>query len=317
MVASHSIGEPQVRSASQSPRETQRKAASQVVGETHVESASQVANETHIGGASQKAHETHKTSASLDYEEEKRRRGEAWKRRQREFFQRLKHPRLRILVEGYYDMQKLRISLENRLRIYSRFDLLTPAQVGRLQGVVSEIRRQEKVYERMVADEVKDIPIYTAWLKKIKGVGPMMAAGLIAWVDDPGRFANVSKLWAYAVGKPGERRSRGAKIGYHPRLKTHCWKIATQMLKAKGEYAELYYRFKQTYSQREDLKQIKKGSFKLHVHYMAVRKMVKIFLEHFWRRWRELEGLPVTKPYVIEKLGHTSYVEPPELGGNQ
>lgn len=107
-----------------------------------------------------------------------------------------------------------------------------------------------KVYEQLIADEVKDVPIYANWLKDVKGVGPMMAGGLITRIDDPARFATVSKLWAYAVGKPGERRRRGGRTSYNPRLKTHCWKIATQLLKARGRYADLYYQFKDVYSRR-------------------------------------------------------------------
>jgi len=250
-----------------------------------------------------------------DFEADKERRGKAWEKRQREYFKRLKHPRLRILVEGYYDMQKLRLSLENRLRIYERFGLLTPPQAATLQGVTLDIKAQEKTYEQLVADEVGNIPIYTSWLKDIKGVGPIMAAGLIAWVDDPARFDTVSRLWAYAVGKPGERRRRGVKVGYNPTLKTHCWKIAGQMIRVRnGRYRDLYLSFKDTYSKREDLKAIEKGSFKLHIHLMALRKMVKIFLQHFWVEWRKAEGLPVTEPYVMDKLGHTSYIKPEVKG---
>lgn len=243
--------------------------------------------------------------------EEKRTR--EWEKHQRELFERLKHPRLRVLVEGYYDTQKLRLSTENRLRVYSRFDLITPPQAAALQAIASDLRREEKRYEGMVADELKGMPIYEVWLKNVKGIGPMMAAGLVAWIDDPGRFDTVSKLWAYAVGKPGERRIRGTRVGYNPRLKVHCFKVGTQLLKARGEYADLYYRFKETYSLREDLKRIKKGSFKLHVHLMAMRKMVKVFLQHLWVRWREVEGLPITKPYVVEKLGHKGYISPLEV----
>ncbi len=50
-----------------------------------------------------------------------------------------------------------------------------------------------------------------------------------------------------------------------------------------------------------------------HVHNQALRKMIKLFLACLWLKWREAEGLPVTKPYAIDKLGHNSYIDPWEM----
>lgn len=47
-----------------------------------------------------------------------------------------------------------------------------------------------------------------------------------------------------------------------------------------------------------------------HLHNMALRKMIKLFLAHLWMVWREAEGLPVSEPYVQEKLGHTHIIGP-------
>ena len=43
---------------------------------------------------------------------------------------------------------------------------------------------------------------------------------------------------------------------------------------------------------------------------MAIRKMVKIFLQHYWLKCREIKGLPTGKPYAIDKLDHTTFIEP-------
>jgi hypothetical protein len=42
---------------------------------------------------------------------------------------------------------------------------------------------------------------------------------------------------------------------------------------------------------------------------MAKRYTGKIFLEHLWLNWRQLEGLPITKPWIIEHGGHRDYIE--------
>lgn len=50
-----------------------------------------------------------------------------------------------------------------------------------------------------------------------------------------------------------------------------------------------------------------------HIHNMALKKMIKLFQAGLWLVWREAEGLPVTKPYAIEKLGHNSFIDPWEM----
>lgn len=50
-----------------------------------------------------------------------------------------------------------------------------------------------------------------------------------------------------------------------------------------------------------------------HVHYQALRKMIKLFLACFWLVWRQVEGLPVSKPYAIDKLGHDGFINPWDL----
>jgi len=41
----------------------------------------------------------------------------------------------------------------------------------------------------------------------------------------------------------------------------------------------------------------------------AIRVMMKLFLSHLWQKWCEIEGLEVTKPYVVDKLEH-NYLKP-------
>lgn len=50
-----------------------------------------------------------------------------------------------------------------------------------------------------------------------------------------------------------------------------------------------------------------------HLDAMAVRKMIKLFLACLWLVWREAEGLPVTEPYAIEKMGHAKLISPWEM----
>lgn len=46
-----------------------------------------------------------------------------------------------------------------------------------------------------------------------------------------------------------------------------------------------------------------------HLDRMAISYAVKVFLSHVWEQWRILEGLPVRKPYALDKLGHRTYID--------
>lgn len=238
----------------------------------------------------------------------------AWEERMEEVYGNLKHPALRILVETYYDFQKLRMATASRLNLYGRFEMLDADQYLELSEQVEDLVRSEARLQKLIKKEIKDIPVWNEYLAGIKGIGPVMAGDIIAWIDDVGKFDTISKLWAFSVGKPGEKREKGKKIRYNPHLKTLMWKIGKQLLMANNDvYRKVYENAKKTYESREDIKKAHEGKkgYKLHIHLMSMRKMEKMFLSHLWVAWREIDGLPTSKPYVIEKLGHTTYVEPP------
>lgn len=48
----------------------------------------------------------------------------------------------------------------------------------------------------------------------------------------------------------------------------------------------------------------------LHLHQMARRAAVKLFLSHLYAKWREVLELPVDPPYAQTILGHTGYIPP-------
>jgi hypothetical protein len=83
------------------------------------------------------------------------------------------------------------------------------------------------------------------------------------------------------------------------------------MLKAKSPYRLIY-------DKRKSLMEVKHPEYtKGHRHNDSLRIMTKIFLSHLWMKWRELDGLSVSKPYVHEVLEHTDYYAPEEFGWAQ
>lgn len=253
---------------------------------------------------------------------------------------------MRFWVETYYDYQKQRIQTGNRIGSHvirklepdtwqekkekddksygkqynmtevrkkyqeskDQFSVDEQAELDTMFHFMEEAKKLEKFLDSEIKDGVKEYPIYSDYLVNIKGVGHVLSAGLIAWIQDVEKYATVSKLWAYAglhvVDGEAARRKQGQQSNWNTRLKTHCWKLGDSFIKSKGPYRELYDKYRLYEEERfPDLT-------KLHRFNRAKRKTVKVFLSHLWVRWRELEGLPVSKPYCEAYRGHRGVPAP-------
>ena len=124
------------------------------------------------------------------------------------------------------------------------------------------------------------------------------------------------------VNKDGEEKTRDS-ITFNPLLKTKLLGVlGPSFLRAgvpcepdcekkscekRGEhntgygspYGEVYANERHRLQNHVDHKEKTKG----HQHAMAIRKAVKIFLIDLYKVWREMENLPVSKPYHEAKLG--------------
>jgi len=252
--------------------------------------------------------------------------------------------RLRVLVSTFEDLQKDRIRLEGRIR-----SLGTQMKETYFEELARDVRSLEESVAKEIAVELEGDPIYTAYLKRIKGVGPVLAGYLIAYLCRPRvakiwrksrsvelpKYAKVleekkdyvvvelppvcevagnpSKLHKYAGLAPGSKLSRGERVGYNPKVKTLMWKILMQFLKAgaktRCKYAELFNQVKQEYAQR--CPKPEKGSWKLKVHLTSKNIVMRIFLTNLWITYRQINGLPLTSPYPA-KLGEQHKIYKPE-----
>lgn len=89
-------------------------------------------------------------------------------------------------------------------------------------------------------------------------------------------------------------------ITFSPVVKTKLYVLAGCLLKAGNEtYAPIYYSYKNRLEQHPNWKDKTKG----HRHAAAMRYMLKMFLRDLYVAWRTLEGLEVSEPYEVAKLG--------------
>lgn len=185
-----------------------------------------------------------------------------------------------------------------------------------------DLERAETAQFTRLSDALEEMPIYTEFLSKVRGIGPAMAGVIVSEIDIK-KAQYVSSIWRYAgldVGPDGRGRSKRKEhlvkikytnaageeaerdgITYNPWLKTKLVGVlGTSFLRLKSPYAEYYRNYK---TRAENMKDSRYAS-KLHIHRAAIRYMVKRFLADLYVQWRTLEKLPVTQEYHEAKLGH-------------
>jgi len=142
--------------------------------------------------------------------------------------------RIRRLVEIYYDTQDVRIRSDHRLR-----------KLGEVQGVNPKILKElEKQIKEYIKVQIQDLKIVKDYLKGIRGMGPILAGGLLSYFD-PHKADHASSFWKYAGLAPekGEAvmRHRKEKLPYNPRAQVLCWKIADSFVKHRTPfYRDIY-----------------------------------------------------------------------------
>ena len=157
----------------------------------------------------------------------------------------------------------------------------------------------------------------------IRGLGEGgLVAQLLAQIDDIGKYDTISKLWRFAgyavIEGMAEKNKQGEKSHFNRRLKAVCWNICQSFIKQQTPgYVDIYYAEKSRLRERYPEPIMTNGKWKYndgHLHNMAQRKMIKVFLQHLWIVWRATEGWSISMPYVIDQMGHGSYYDPIEFG---
>ena len=221
----------------------------------------------------------------------------------------------RWLADFYRQIQKLRISMNNRIwQVNNRNDLTNTSASIKRQELHDDLFAMEKALSKMMSQAIVDHPIWDYWLKDVRGVGPILATQLVGLIDDISKSPTISSLWKYAgqgVDQEGkaDRKKKGEKLCYNFRLKVLMWNIGESFIKSNSPYKKIYDKAKERYVR------IHPDWTKDHIHKCSMRKMNKIFLSHVWLIWREVEDLPTSQPYVIaseegECKMHTHFISP-------
>lgn len=204
-------------------------------------------------------------------------------------------------------IQKTRIAFGNRLEAIKRgddqVDPYTHDMIDRwhslFNGLEKEITQDIDAY--VDGDEVVEM------MSEVPGIGPLTAAKIVAMVDIE-RADTISSLWRYAgygvVDGKAERLVKGEPAHFNTRLKGVMGQTGSLLIRKSNPYRPIYDEAVAYYQENRDWSD---G----HVHYAALRKVIKLFLSHLWVRWRELEGLPVSDPYIIDQPNNHTHVKKP------
>lgn len=201
--------------------------------------------------------------------------------------------------------------------------------IGNFNDLIQIENRMYKEIEVVL----EGFPVYTEYLKNIKGCGIAMSGVIISEINialdqqeewkEIGKKLYVSSLWANIgidVAKDGKGRSKRKEhlvlrsyidkkgnekerlsITFNPFLKSKLLGVlGPSFLKTQNvPYSDIYYAYKNRLLHHEKYKDVSLG----HRHNMAIRYMIKMFIKDLYLNWRELEGLPISKPYAEAKLG--------------
>jgi len=240
-----------------------------------------------------------------------------------------KETSLIAMVDATLAIEKLRIASEIRMTHLEK--------QGKEDPETNELHRRLKDLEDFVDGRIAYLiqghPAYS-WFSRVKGVGKENIGKVVGLIDIA-KDDTPSSLWKFSGfsvedGK-APKRVKGGKLSYNSQLRSLCWRLGSSLLRARGKFYDYYLQEKDKYYKRFESNGISivpatnlpKRSGKRyepdnvisegHIHNMALRKMIKLFLSCLWVVWREAEGLPLTTPYAIDKLKHHSYISPEEM----
>lgn len=159
----------------------------------------------------------------------------------------------RFLVDTFYSLQDFRIQAANQVRSIVKDGDEEP------HATLSFFSEQFVAMEKQVGQALdtysKNQPL-GIWAREHIGVGPVIAAGLLAHIDVT-KTSSASSVHRYAGLVPGQKKTKGVKRDWNADLKVLCWKLGDSFVKQSGNEKCYYghlYRERKEFEIKRDLK---------------------------------------------------------------
>lgn len=243
----------------------------------------------------------------------------------------------RGLVKLYYELQEHRMAVRSQERTLEKAN--RPSRVQ--NHFATQLTTLEKQMQS-VLDTYSTSTEVGRWSRSILGIGPVLAAGLLAHIDIT-RAPTVGHIWRYAGLDPTVKWNKGEKRPWNADLKVLCWKIGDSFVKVSGRddafYGKVYRERKQfevardesggnaetaakTLEQRRIVDKATRACYESghlppgRLDLRARRYATKLFLAH----WHEVAyiaefGKEPPLPYPIAHLGHAHKIDVPRVDG--
>ena len=225
----------------------------------------------------------------------------------------------RCLVDDYYAMQ------DNRKRAGQQIEASESDQHQVLEWL-SESASFIEYQIKCALDSFAGAHPMGIWSMNQKGIGPVLAAGLIVHIDIS-KATTVGHIWRFAGLDPTSKWERGKKRPHNAALKQICFHVGECLIRSNNTQYRAVYDKRREYEelknslgdysdqaaavlknnphhkQAEIYKQGKLPDGQLHAR--SKRYMVKLFLSHWWEQaYRQHFGKEPPLPYPIAQLSH-------------
>ncbi len=218
-------------------------------------------------------------------------------------------------------------------RTKQRLKSLIPDADEKNQPEIQEYESRKGKISRQIEKALEYWPIWTEWMKDIKGIGPFIAGnlvilyyyrfvplckkcggdledftcidcdekakgdGLLEYRIEDKDFRQVSSWWHY-LGEhndPETGRMPRRKKGVQGDWSSLGRNISWQIGESINKFGVNGHKYKAFYNTHKE-----KGKR----HGDAIRRTRKLFLSHFWHVARTIDGKPNKGPYVVNLPGH-------------
>src|SRR5215475_5123062 len=148
---------------------------------------------------------------------------------------------LRLLVANYYQSQEMRKRADMQLRHLGDKQPL-PISTYMAESFADIEQQIVKALDKVLVGPV------AAWIRAQRGVGPVIAAGLVAHIDIT-KAPTAGHIWRFAGLDPTLEWKKGEKRPYNAALKQVCWHLGQCFMKQSNDpdcfYGNLYRERKQ------------------------------------------------------------------------
>jgi len=228
----------------------------------------------------------------------------------------------RFLVDTYYQIQEHRIAMSAQSR--------TLAKNEEPNVLLAWLGEQNETLEsriKLALDLYTDRFVVGRWCKAIVGIGPVITAGLISQID-PAKYNYIGSVLRFGGFDPTLEWNKGEKRPWNADLKVLFYKIGESFVKVQNRdndyYGKVFRKWRDEYESRnkrgklKHLAEAKLKKYKIgkdteaykayvqgklppaHLHAMARRKAVALFLGHFCQvQWEDWHKRPFPRPWVF------------------